>query len=59
MAVLLDVGERYLIHPRRKKEVGDRLGMLALSKTYGMKGFEAESPTFSKMEVEGNKAKVY
>ena len=59
MAVLLDVGERYLIHPRRKKEVGDRLGMLALSKTYGMKGFEAESPTFSKMEVEGNKAIIH
>ena len=59
MAVLLDVGERYLIHPRRKKEVGARLGMLALSKTYGMKGFEAESPTFSKMEVEGNKAIIH
>lgn len=59
MAVLLDVGERYLIHPRRKKEVGDRLGMLALSKTYGVKGFEAESPTFSRMEVEGNKAIIH
>lgn len=42
-----------------EKEVGDRLGMLALSKTYGMKGFEAESPTFSKMEVEGNKAIIH
>ena len=59
MAVLLDVGEPYGIHPSRKKEVGHRLGLLALSKTYGMKGFEAESPQYDSMKVEGNKATIY
>ena len=59
MAVLLDIGEPYLIHPRKKKEVGNRLGMLALSKTYGIEGFEAESPSFDKMEINGDKAILY
>lgn len=59
MAVLLDVGERYMIHPRKKKVVGDRLGMLALSKTYGIQGFEAESPSYCKMEIKGDKAIIH
>ncbi len=59
MAVLLDVGEPYLIHPPRKKEAGVRLGLLALSKTYGGKGFEAESPQYDRMELDGNKAIIY
>ena len=59
MAVLMDLGEEYVIHPRRKKEVGERLALLALSKTYGFKGFEAESPEFEKLEINGNKAIVY
>jgi sialate O-acetylesterase len=59
MAVLLDLGDPYLIHPPRKKEAGDRLGLLALSKTYGYKGFEAESPRYDSMKVEGNKVYLY
>lgn len=56
MAVLMDVGESQVIHPAHKKEVGERLGMLALSKTYGVSGFEAESPRYERMEVKDNKA---
>lgn len=59
MAVLMDVGEEFLIHPRRKQEVGFRLGLLALQKTYGMKGFEAESPIYEKMEIKGDKAIIH
>lgn len=59
MAVLLDVGEQYIIHPRKKRVVGERLGLLALANTYGVKGFEAESPSFHKMEVEGDKAVLH
>lgn len=59
MAVLLDVGEEYVIHPTHKKEAGERLALLALSKNYGFKGFEAESPTFEKLEINGNKAIVH
>lgn len=59
MAVLLDVGEAYQIHPSRKKEVGQRLALLALSKTYHFNGFEAESPTYDHMEIDGDKAIIH
>jgi sialate O-acetylesterase len=59
MAVLMDVGEPYQIHPPRKKEAGERLGLLALAKTYGFKGFEAESPQFDSMRIDGDKAIIY
>lgn len=59
MAVLLDIGDPHQIHPPRKKEAGERLGLLALSKTYGIKGFEAESPQYDRMEVDGNKAVIH
>lgn len=36
MAVLLDAGLEYGIHPRKKHEAGQRLAMLALRNTYGM-----------------------
>lgn len=38
MAVLMDAGLEYGIHPRKKKAAGQRLAMLALSNTYGVKG---------------------
>lgn len=59
MAVLMDVGEEYLIHPRHKQEVGFRLGLLALHQTYHQTGFEAESPVYEKMEVKGEKAIIH
>lgn len=36
MAVLLDSGLEYGIHPRKKREAGQRLALLALRNTYGM-----------------------
>lgn len=56
MAVLLDIGEEHQIHPARKQEVGQRLALLALAKTYGWKGFEFESPEYDSLEVQGDKA---
>jgi sialate O-acetylesterase len=35
MAIINDVGELNDIHPRNKKDVGKRLALLALAKTYG------------------------
>ncbi|GAB6122160.1 sialate O-acetylesterase [Dysgonomonas termitidis] len=59
MAVTLDVGEEFQIHPPRKKEVGQRLAFLALAKTYGATGFEYQSPLYERMEVQDDKAIIY
>ena len=56
MAVTMDIGNENCIHPAQKEQVGTRLAWLALSKTYGMKGIDAEGPVLEKMEVSGNKA---
>lgn len=56
LAVTLDVGEDYIIHPPKKKPVGQRLAMLALTKDYGFNGFEFQSPEYDHMEVKDGKA---
>ena len=38
MAVLMDTGLEKGIHPRKKRQAGERMALLALSNTYGMKG---------------------
>ena len=38
MAVLMDAGLAYGIHPRKKRQAGERLALLALSNTYEVKG---------------------
>ena len=38
MAVLTDVGLEYGIHPRKKRQAGERLAILALANTYDVKG---------------------
>lgn len=44
------------IHPSYKWEVGRRLALQALSKTYDHKLLVCEGPVFNKMQVSGNKA---
>ena len=44
MAVLMDAGLEYGIHPRKKRQAGERLALLALSNTYDVKGL----PDFAK-----------
>ena len=46
MAVLMDAGLEYGIHPRKKHLAGLRLALLALKNTYGIEGITAESPYF-------------
>lgn len=54
MAVLMDVGEEFNIHPMKKKEGGERLALWALGQTYGFRDFSYKSPTFNDIEVKGS-----
>lgn len=54
MAVLMDAGYREGIHPARKRIPGERLALLALVKSYGVKGVTAESPVYRSMEVKND-----
>jgi sialate O-acetylesterase len=58
MAVTVDVGEARDIHPRQKQEVGDRLALWALARTYGRKNVVCSGPLFKSMTVEGDKVRV-
>ncbi len=42
----LDLGDSLTIHPPRKREIGQRLGLLALTNDYRIGGIEARSPTY-------------
>ena len=56
MAVLLDAGIRLGIHPPQKSIAGERLALLALADTYGVKGISAHSARYSSMTVEDGAA---
>lgn len=58
MAVLMDIGEENNIHPANKEAGGKRLALLALAKTYGLKGFGAASPTYDTLLIQGSIATV-
>jgi len=54
MAVIIDIGEANDIHPRNKQDVGKRLALWALAKTYG-KDIVYSGPLYKSMKVEGDK----
>ncbi len=58
MAVTTDIGNLYDIHPRNKKDVGHRLALWALAKTYGWKNLVYSGPLYESMTVEGDKIRV-
>jgi sialate O-acetylesterase len=58
MACIMDGGEKDNIHPGNKKEVGERLALLALANTYGLKGFEFSGPVLKEMVIEGQIVKL-
>lgn len=53
MATAIDVGERNNVHPRYKKEVGERLAAQAYAKTYGFGG-EYAGPLWQSVQKSGN-----
>lgn len=52
IAITMDLGDEFSIHPPKKKEVADRLLFNALNKTYGYSTVNCASPVFDSLEVE-------
>ena len=57
MATAIDVGEADDIHPKNKQEVGRRLALIALNRTYG-KRQEDSGPVFRRMAVDGGTVRL-
>lgn len=58
MVTTHDLGDENCIHPAKKREVGRRLALHALSNDYGMEGFDPNPPMFESMTVKGNTVEV-
>jgi sialate O-acetylesterase len=58
MAVINDIGNLRDIHPANKQDVGKRLALLALAKTYHRPGVVCSGPTFKAMNLEGDKLRL-
>lgn len=55
MATTIDVGQSNDIHPHRKKEVGNRLALLAQNIVYGEKNVICYGPKYKSMKIENGK----
>jgi sialate O-acetylesterase len=53
MATIIDIGDANNIHPKNKQDVGKRLALWALAKTYD-KDLVYSGPLYKSMEVKGN-----
>ncbi len=51
--------EKEQIHPCQKQKVGERLGFMALNKTYGMKNVIGDCMTFKEMKVKNDTVCVH
>jgi sialate O-acetylesterase len=58
MAVINDIGNLTDIHPQNKQEVGRRLALWALAKTYGKKDVLCSGPVFKSMKAEGAQLRI-
>lgn len=58
MAVINDIGELKDIHPKNKQDVGRRLALWALAKTYGRQNVICSGPTFKNMTLEADTLRV-
>ena len=50
--------EKDQIHPCQKKQVGERLALLALNRNYDMAGLACEGPVYKDIEISGNTVTV-
>ena len=57
MATIIDIGDAKDIHPKNKQEVGRRLALIALAKTYGQK-INFSGPVYQSHKVEGKQITI-
>ncbi|MGN8056391.1 sialate O-acetylesterase [Pedobacter sp. 22163] len=57
MATIIDIGDAKDIHPKNKQEVGRRLALIALAKTYGQK-INYSGPVYLFNKVEGKQIRL-
>ncbi len=57
-AVLIDVGEADDIHPRNKRDVGERLARIALANTYGRGDVAFAGPVVASHRVEDGRMRI-
>ena len=58
MAVTMDVGDESNIHPKDKKPVGERLALLALSRTYGKSDIVDSGPLYKDFKIQDDKIRL-
>lgn len=58
LAVTIDIGDANDIHPRNKRDVGYRLALNALAKTYG-RDTECSGPQFESLEIAGRMVRLH
>ncbi|KPJ69687.1 hypothetical protein AMJ44_02930 [candidate division WOR-1 bacterium DG_54_3] len=58
MVVINDIGNIEDIHPRNKRDVGDRLALWALAKNYGRGNLVYSGPLYRSMAVKGDKIEI-
>lgn len=58
MAVTTDITNLDDIHPKNKQDVGKRLALWALAKTYGKSDLVYSGPLYKSMKVEGHKIRI-
>jgi sialate O-acetylesterase len=58
MASIMDIGEERIIHPSHKETGSQRLALLALQKTYNIKGIQSGSPFLKEMKITDGTAKL-
>ncbi|MDQ0639787.1 sialate O-acetylesterase [Pedobacter sp. W3I1] len=57
MATIIDIGDAKDIHPKNKQEVGRRLALIALAKTYGQK-INYSGPVYQSNKIEGKQIRL-